>query len=181
MFKEYPGRPYKIPASSRTPEQQALVDRILAGPRKEMPPNLEIWLNHPAFANVAESFGAYVTKLSPMTVRAREIVILVVAAFLQSDFEWHWHDQFARKAGLTGEQILAIKEKKPARFEEPAEQVTFDLSVALLERRSIDDALHQRAMQWLGHGGVADIVGLVGLYTMIALTIDFYRVPVDMA
>jgi 4-carboxymuconolactone decarboxylase len=181
MFKEYPGRPYKIDPGSRTPEQQALVDRILAGPRKEMPPNLEIWLHNPAFAAVAEAFGAYVSKLSPMTVRAREIVILVTAAFLQSEFEWHWHDQFARKAGLGDEQILAIKDKRPARFDDPAEQITHELTVALLEHRSVDDALYQRAMRLLGHGGVADIVGLVGLYTMIALTIDFYRVPVETA
>lgn len=179
MFKEYPGRPYKISPTERTPEQQALIDRILSGPRKEIPPNLEIWLNSPAFASVAESFGAYVTKLSPMTVRAREIVILVVASFWQSAFEWHWHDLFARKAGLTDAQILAIKEKTSARFEDAVEQVTFDVAAALLEQRCVDDALHERAMRLLGHRGVADIVGLVGLYTMIAMTMDFYCVPVE--
>lgn len=181
MFKEYPGRPYKIPAASRTPAQQALVDRILQGPRKEIPPNLEIWLNSPPFAAVAEPFGAYVSKLSSMTTRAREIVILLHAVWLQSAFEWHWHEQFARKAGLEDGQILAIKEKRAARFEDATEQAIYDLSVALLEKRCVDDAVHETAMRLLGHQGVADIVGLIGLYTMIALTLDFYRVPVEKA
>lgn len=174
---EFPGRPYRIPADRMTSAQADLVARILEGPRKDLPVNMEIWLHSPAFAEVANRFAEYVGHLAPMTRRVKEITILVVATHWQSAFEWFWHERLARQLALEPAQIEAIRLRQPVRFDDATEQAAHDLSVALMASRQVDDALHDRAVAVLGRDGVADLIGLIGLYTMVAFSLDFYRVP----
>lgn len=177
QIAEAPGRPYRLAAGEMSAAQADLVARILAGPRKDLPVNMELWLHSPAFAEVANRFAEYVGHLAPMTRRVKEITVLVVATYWQSAFEWFWHERLARQLEIGAEQIAAIQARRPARFDDPVEQVAHDLSVALLVDRAVDDALHARAVAVLGRAGVADLIGLIGLYGMVAHSLDFYRVP----
>lgn len=175
---ETPGRPYRIAEADMTPAQADLVNRIRTGPRKDLPVNMEIWLHSPEFAEVANRFAEYVGHLAPMTRRVKEITILVVAAYWNSAFEWFWHERLGSDLGLTSEQLAMLKVRQFTRFDNEIEQAAYDLAVGLMEKRNVDDELHQRAVQVLGHQGVSDLVGLIGLYTMVAFSLDFYRVPV---
>lgn len=174
---EAPGRPYRIQPHERSAAQAELVERILAGPRKDLPVNMELWLHSPAFAEVANRFAEYVGHLAPMTRRVKEITILVVATYWQSAFEWFWHERLARQLDIEADAIAAIRDRRRAHFADAREQVAHDLAVALLFERQVDDALHDRAVSLLGRSGVADLVGLIGLYGMVAHSLDFYRVP----
>jgi len=178
FIPEHPQRPFRVASDQQNEAQRALVESILAGPRKDLPINMEIWLNNPQFAKVANAFAEYVGHTAPMSRRIKEIVILVVAAHLKSSFEWFWHERLARQLKIEEVQIAAIQAEQPAVFDDPEEQVSHDLAVAFLRDRDVPAALHERAMQVLGHSGVADITGLIGLYVMVALALDFYRVPV---
>lgn len=178
QIPEAPGRPFRIPPDQMTPDQADLVRRIVEGPRKDLPVNMEIWLHSPRFAEVSNAFAEYVGHLAPMTRRVKETVILVVAAFWGSRFERYWHERLARQLGIEETQIECIRQRQAAGFDDPVEQAAYDLAFALMERRDIDDALHARAVRVLGHGAICDIIGLIGLYTMVAFSLDVYRVPV---
>lgn len=175
---EAPGRPFRIAPDEMSEPQKDLVRRILAGPRRDLPVNMEIWLHSPPFAEVANSFAEYVGHRTPMSKRIKEITILVVAAFWGSRFEWFWHERLARQLGIDEGQLAQLRERRAAGFDDPVEQTAYDVAFALLERRGVDDGLHARAVRILGHAAVTDIVGLIGLYTMVAFSLDFYRVPV---
>lgn len=161
-----------------TAEQAALVQRILEGPRKDLPVNMEMWLHSPRFATLANDFAEYVGHVAPKTKRLKEIAILVVASGLNSAFEWFWHERLGRQLGLTAEQLEALKEGGDCKFDDEVEQVTCDLARALVKRRGVDQALHDRAIGHLGRDGVSELVGLLGLYVMVAYSLDFYDVPV---
>ena len=176
-IQEAPGRPFRIAAGEMSQVQVDLVQRIVSGPRKDLPINMEIWLHSPQFAEVANSFAEYVGHGTPMSKRIKEITILVVAAFWGSRFEWFWHERLARQLGINEKQLAQLKERQSAEFEDPAEQAAYDVAFAMMERRDVDDELHARAIRDLGHAAVADLIGLIGLYTMVAFTLDFYRVP----
>lgn len=177
-FDEHPGRPWKIADADLSIGQRDLIRRVEAGARGQMPPNLSIWLHNLEFATAAEQFGLYVTQLAKFTPRQKEIVILAVAACFNSKFEWHFHAPMGLRAGLTQNHIDALSARIDPGFEDPLEQVSWELSVALLDNREISDDLYRRAVQHLDRAGVHDLIGLMGLYTMIAQTISFYRVPV---
>lgn len=178
QIPEAPGRPFRIAPQDLSAAQADLVRRILEGPRKDLPINMEIWLHSPMFAEVANGFAEYVGHRAPMSRRVKEITILVVAAHWGSRFEWFWHERLSRQLGIDDEQIASLRARRAAAFDDPVEQTACELAFALLERRDVDDDLHARAVRILGHAAVADLIGLIGLYTMVAFTLDFYRVPV---
>lgn len=161
-----------------TEEQSELVKRIVEGPRKDLPVNMEIWLHSPRFATLANDFAEYVGHWAPKTKRLKEIAILVVASGLNSEFEWFWHERLGSQLGLTPEQLRALKEGGHCIFEDEVEQVTCDLARAMVMRQGVDQALHDRAIRHLGRDGVSELIGLLGLYVMVAYSLDFYDVPV---
>jgi 4-carboxymuconolactone decarboxylase len=170
-------RDFEIPPERRDERQQAMYRSIEQGPRGRVMINLRAWLHNMDFLDVAEPFGLYLTQRAPLTKRQKEILVLVHANFWDAKFEWDAHVKHALKAGITREQIDAIEQRRTPHFGDPVEDLTYELVVALHTVRHIDDALHDRCMKVFGHKGVIDLIGLIGLYTMIAMTLNFYDVP----
>lgn len=175
---EFPSRSFAIPAEQLTDRQRALIQKMESGPRKKVPINQRVWMHNISFAEVAERFGSYVSAEAPMGAREKEICILVVAAFWKSDFEWHWHEQLAHQKGITKQQTDAIREARDPGFDNPSEQVTYELMHALTSRREVHDDLYKKAMNVLGRSAALDLIGLAGLYGMIAHTIMLFRLQI---
>lgn len=64
--------------------------------------------NNPEVLQSYMRWGTVLWENSGLTEQEVELVILAVARFLNSRYEWHQHVQLARAAGLTDESILAI-------------------------------------------------------------------------
>ena len=182
-MSEYPtwSRDFEIPPEQRTARQAALVEKIEAGPRGRVTLNYRMWLHNMDLAEVTEPFGLYVTYLSPVTKRQKEILILTHAAFWDAKFEWNVHAPQARAVGITDDQMQAIAEGRAPGFADPIEELTYELVRALHVYRHVNEDLYGRSMEHLGHRGVSDLIGLIGLYTMAAQSMTFYQVPKDHA
>ena len=139
--------------------------------------NLRAWLHNMDFLDVAEPFGLYLSQFAPVSKRQKEILVLVHAHFWDAKYEWDAHTRHALKAGITQEQIDAISKGLRPVFEDAVESLTWELVAALHTVRHIDDDLYDRSMRVFGHKGVSDLIGLIGLYTMVAMTLNFYDVP----
>jgi 4-carboxymuconolactone decarboxylase len=51
------------------------------------------------------------------------------------------------------------------------------MATALANGRLVSQGLHDRAVKTLGHEGVTDVIVLMGYYTCVSLTMNFYAVP----
>lgn len=169
-------RPFEIPAGERSERQQAIIDRIESGPRGRVPINLRAWLHNPDFVDVAEPFGLYVSNTAPITARQKEILVLVNARFWGSAFEAHMHRGHALKAGISEQQVQQIVAGVSPEFTDATEQLVWELAMALHACGPVNEALHRRALDCLGQKGVIDLIGLAGLYNMIAMTLNFHDV-----
>ena len=49
--------------------------------------------------------------------------------------------------------------------------------MALCGGRLVPQGLYDRAVKTLGHESVTDVIVLMGYYTMVSLTMNFYAVP----
>src|SRR6202011_3012513 len=91
-----------VPADM-TPEQRAVADAILAGPRP-MPNGLggpfEAMLRSPGLADPAQRLGAYVRFESSLPPHLNELAILVTARRWTAQYEWLAHRRLAVDAGL---------------------------------------------------------------------------------
>ena len=168
---------FELQAGQLDERQRAFVERVTAGPRGRVPINLQAWLRDMPFAEVVEPFGLYVSEHAAISKREKEITVLVNARFWRAAFEWAMHERHALKAGIEPRQVAAIREGRDPGFTDEGEALTWRLAEALHESRQVPEDLYQQALSRFGHAWVFDRIGLIGLYTMIAMTLNFFEIP----
>jgi 4-carboxymuconolactone decarboxylase len=86
---------------------------------------------------------------------------------------------FGNQAGLAPEKVEALIAGLPTSFDDPRQQVIYDLTQALIGCRVIPTGLYRRSVDLLGDAGVTDLTTLIGYYTTVSLTLAAYNVPAD--
>lgn len=167
-------------------EQRAYYDRLLATPRDRsgfvddegrLQGAFNARLLDPPVGTAIQELGAALRFGSKLADRQREIVILTVAESEQCNFEWHGHAEAARRAGLSDDELEALRTGAPAPSLSADEQVVRRVARELLGERDVSDELFAAVMDSIGPVAMFDIVSLVGHYLHTALAIRVWRVP----
>jgi 4-carboxymuconolactone decarboxylase len=161
-----------------SPEQREVHDAIVAGPRGKVQGPLQVWLHSPKLAARAQELGAFCRYHTSLPKRLSELAILVTGAHWKAGFEWFAHAPEAIKAGLDAATIAAIHGGMSPSFVRTDEAAVYDFSCELLETHRVSDATYERATAELGALGVVELVGILGYYGLISMTICAFRVPV---
>jgi 4-carboxymuconolactone decarboxylase len=174
-----PLRPPEVVPDRLTPEQRAVYDAIASGPRGEVPGPLRVWVLNPGLAERAQALGAYCRYGTALSPYLSELAILVTGAYWKAGFEWASHAPIAAKAGVPAAVIEAIRQGLTPDFgpEDEAAAAVHAFSVEMHATRDISDATYARALAALGATGVIDLVGILGYYTFISMSINAFRVP----
>ncbi|MCW8305513.1 carboxymuconolactone decarboxylase family protein [Acidiphilium sp. PA] len=168
-----------LPDPARMSEaQRAAHDAIAAGPRGKVEGPLAVWLHSAELANRAQALGEYCRFGSSLPPRLSELAILVMGAFWQAGFEWHVHAPIAEAAGIAPAIIAAVKAGDQPIFTEPDAQAVHDFARELLHTRAISDETYAIARHAIGDRGVVDLVGVLGYYGLISMTIKAFRVGI---
>ncbi|MCD1619334.1 carboxymuconolactone decarboxylase family protein [Salipiger manganoxidans] len=160
-----------------SPRQQAIHDDIASGPRGGVRGPLAVWLHRPDLAARAQELGRYCRYDSSLDQRLSELAILVTGRIFGSEYEWQVHKGHALSAGLDATLIEAIRTNRRPDFPDAETEVVFDVACAAHLTRDLDDGLYARAQAVLGAQRLVDLVGLLGYYTLISLTINIFRIP----
>ena len=112
-----------------------------------------------------------------LTARAREIIILVVAASQQSDYEWAAHEVIARSLGITDDEIDGFASGGRVTFADPVEDAASELACSLVATGDADDDVYARAHAALGDAGIVEAATTVGFYQLLAQQMRLFRVP----
>ncbi|GGA71702.1 carboxymuconolactone decarboxylase [Pseudoclavibacter endophyticus] len=138
------------------------------------PPNA--WLLSPPLARIFEQAGGAMRFELTLSDRCREIALLLHAFFRDSAFELYAHRKAGLAAGLSNEEIEALSDRVPPQFESEEERATFDVTVAILDRKTLDDTEYADAVGVLGERALFELVSLVGYYDMIATQLSVFDV-----
>lgn len=160
-------------------QQRRIFDEIAAGPRGTVPAPHQVWLNNPALCDHAQQLGAYCRYGTALPTALSELAILVVGRSWKADYEWWAHAKIARDAGVSDAIIEAIRTGQQPDFAGAAENsdVVYRAAKAMLEVGRLDDALFAEADAKLGRTGLIDLVGIVGYYCLISVTLNVFEVP----
>jgi 4-carboxymuconolactone decarboxylase len=125
----------------------------------------------------AMAMGDYLRFKAGLPAKLSELTILIVARDWNQDYEWSTHKAAALKAGLDPSTVDAIaNRRRPAKM--PADEaVVYDFCTELLRDRSVSDATYARAIATLGEPVTIDMVGVVGYYTFLAMTMNVAQTP----
>lgn len=156
--------------------QQEIHDAIASGPRGFVRGPLAIWLHRPELAANAQSLGRYCRYDSTLPPRLSELAILTIARIWGAEYEWYAHKPPALAAGLAPEIVEAIRTGADPAFVHEDEEIVHAFTRAAHIDRDVPDALYARAVVALGEDGVVDLVGILGYYSLISLTLNIFRV-----
>jgi 4-carboxymuconolactone decarboxylase len=163
-----------------TDEQRRVYDEIASGPRGGVRGPLAVWLTRPELADKAQKLGKHVRYKTTLSPRLSELAILLTARIWASEFEWWAHQKNAEKAGVDQAIIEAIRIGKRPAYKALDEQAVHDFTVSLHINRNVSDDVYRRTIEVLGEEGVVDLVGILGYYTLISMTINVFHVEVPL-
>jgi 4-carboxymuconolactone decarboxylase len=168
----------ELSRDTMTAEQQAVHDAIAGGPRGGVRGPFNVLLHSPKLADAVQSLGSYVRFECAVPWKLREMAILVTAKHWTAQYEWFAHEKIAREAGLDEGIIEAIRTGRKPPFTEDAEEVVWRFATELYEKRRVSDEVFAAAEKLFGVSGVVDLVGLMGHYNVIAMTLNAFDVEV---
>jgi 4-carboxymuconolactone decarboxylase len=161
-----------------TAEQQRIHDDIAAGPRGRVEGPLKVWLHAPKLATHAQKLGAHARFQSALPPALSELAILVTAATWRSDFEWYAHTRLAREAGISDAVIEAIRKGDEPALTDAKSRAVYAVACELHQTRALSDATYAAAEEALGRSALVDLVGIIGYYTLVSMTLNAFRVEV---
>jgi 4-carboxymuconolactone decarboxylase len=161
-----------------TPEQKAVADKIMAGPRKGMRGPFNALLRSPELADNAQKLGEYVRFKSSIPPRLNELAILLTARHWTAQYEWYAHRRLAMQAGLSAEIADAIAQGKRPAAMGPEETIVYDFGHELIETGQVSDANHKAVVDKFGERGAIDLIGVMGYYSLVAMVLNVDRVPI---
>lgn len=161
-----------------TPEQKRVADEIVAGPRGGMRGPFESWLRSPGLADPAQKLGAHVRFGSVLPRDVSELAIIMTGRFWRANFEFWAHARLASQVGVASEVIEAVRTGSPPPFTDDRQRLVYDFVTELLDSRRVSDATYARTLEAFGEQGVVDLVGTVGYYSLVSMTLDVFEVGV---
>ncbi len=171
------GRLADIDPATLSSEQRRVYDAIKSGPRGVVQGPLRVWVNSPELADKAQALGAFCRYGTSLPKRLSELAIVTTGAHWRAGFEWAVHAPIAVEAGLDPEAVEAIRLGREPPLTKPDEQAVYAFASELLRDRRVSDAAYAAAAAALGQRGVVDLVGILGYYGLISMTIKAFEVP----
>ena len=161
-----------------TPDQQALHDEILAGPRSRIGGPMNGWFRNPELGSLIQKVGAYCRYHTSLEPKLSELAILVVARQWNQSVEWWAHQPLAIKAGLQPSIAEAIEDRTQPLFNDDKEEAVYEVTLEILETRELNDPTYNKALKILGEKTLFELTVIIGYYTSIAVQMNCFNVGI---
>jgi 4-carboxymuconolactone decarboxylase len=166
----------RLTEETMSAEQREVARAIAAGPRGEVRGPFIALLHHPALARHLQSLGEQLRWKSTLPPRLVELAVLVTARRWTCQHEWLIHEQLARKSGLDGAIIDALRERR-----EPPGQGDEALVYAFCRDAHasgrVGDAEFAAVRERFGLDGALELLVLCGYYTLMAMVLNTASLP----
>jgi 4-carboxymuconolactone decarboxylase len=180
-----------LSSDEMTDEQRDLYREILGGPRGQgrravalasgaggLAGPFNAMLYAPPVGHALQGLGAAIRFRTQLAPRIREMAILVVAQAWDSAYERASHELIGRDAGLTEDELEALRTGAAPGFTAKDEQVAYTVVRALTSPDAdLDDEQYETAVAVLGEQALVELSSLVGYYATLALQLRIFRVP----
>jgi 4-carboxymuconolactone decarboxylase len=159
-------------AETRSAYQYTLdLRELVQGPHR-------IWLANPKLSRTIVPTGAYYQTQSSLTKAEIEIVTNVTNGRWRAAYSNYEHEKIGEQQGhLPAEKVERLIAGLPTSFDDPRQEVVYELATTLAAPRVVPVGLFHRAQDLLGDEGIVDVTALMGWFTTVSLTLMAYDVP----
>ena len=139
-----------------------------------------IWLANPTLSKTIVPTGAYYQNHSTLTKTEIEIVTNLVNARWLSAYAGYEHEKIGVAQGhLDPETLQRLIAGLPVSFEDPRQEIVYEVASALVQPRPVSLGLYRRAKEQIGDAGLVDVAVLIGWFTMVCMTLAAFDVPAN--
>jgi 4-carboxymuconolactone decarboxylase len=171
------GRYTELPLERLTAEQKKAYEFTMKE-RGQVPGPYKIWLQNPKLIEVMVPLGAYYQGHSSLSKAEIEIATNLTNGRWLAGYSNYEHEIIAEKdGGLPPEKVEALIAGLPTHFDDPRQQVVYEVTLVLLAPRVLPTGLYRRAISLLGDAGLTDLTVLIGYFTCVSLSLVAYDVP----
>src|SRR6202050_1331611 len=150
------GRYKEIPLDKMTADQKKAYEFTMKS-RGQVPGPYKIWLQNPKLMEVMVPLGAYYQGRSSLSKAEIEIATNLTNGRWLAAYSNYEHEMIAEKdGGLPPEKVEALIAGLPTSFENPRQQVVYEITSALIAPRVVPTGLYRRAGNLLGATGPTD-------------------------
>ena len=137
--------------------------------------------NHPALAIAYNTFGKHLLLGSTIAVRPRELIVLRTAWRQKCAYEWHYHVGYALKAGLTMDEIAAIRDgwRSPVWDGKDEDRAVLRAVDELIDGGRVGDECWELLARHFDKRQLMDLVFTVGNYVMLGWAVESFGIPVE--
>jgi 4-carboxymuconolactone decarboxylase len=182
MATKRPTPRLKSPADNRLNKaQKTMRDGILAtrpGMKKLAGP-FAVWLHAPEFGDLAQRVGAHCRYKTSLPARLSEFAILTMARLWRAQFEWNAHAPLAERAGVSARTLADLRAGRYPKSARPDERALYDFIRELHRQKRVSEKTYHRVRNILEERGVVELVGILGYYTLVSMTLNVFNVSVD--
>ena len=158
--------------------QRALLDAIRSGPRgKSITPRgpFAVWLHAPEFGHLAQALGGHCRYRTGLPPRLSEFAILCTARLWRAQYEWSAHAPMAEKAGVSRKTIQDLRSGREPSSAPKDERAIYAFIRELYKTNRVSERAYKRVHAFLGDAGTVELVGILGYYALISMTLNVFR------
>ncbi|GAB2991068.1 carboxymuconolactone decarboxylase family protein [Amycolatopsis acidiphila] len=145
-----------------------VADRIRARRGGRLTPLDGMLLHSPPFADGWNSLLGAIRGNSTLPGDIRELAILRVAALNGADYEWSAHEPVAKEAGMTAEQIAALRVGADVDPLDARQRATLAYTDAMTSQVVVEQTLFQALGEHFDDQQVVELTVTVGAYNMVS-------------
>ena len=160
-------------------EQRAVFDAIAAPRAGAVPAPFHILLESPELASLTQALGAFCRYRTGFAPRHSELMVLIVAAHWQAEYEFAVHAGEARKAGIPEAVIAALRDRVQPPLDDPESELIYEFAQTFFAQNDVPTPLFERAVARFGRPRVVEMAGLLGYYSSLAILLRMFRVPAN--
>jgi alkylhydroperoxidase family enzyme len=136
------------------------------------------WLHEPGIGKAIWDLTLAMTANASLPDNVRQIAILVVGARFKAAYEIYAHIAVAEHEGMPEARLATlVGDLKPGDLSSE-ESLAFDVAYALVRGSVLPEPLYRLAVQTFGQHGANELIYLVGLYSLVSVTLNGFNVPV---
>lgn len=140
---------------------------------------LGLLMRYPALAKAFLTFNRHLLFNSSLSDRIRELLILRIAWLRRAEYEWAQHVLLAQKAGLSKEEIEAVKEGPGCVQWAPLDAALLAAVDELHTDAFVTDTTWDALAAGLDQRQLMDLVFTVGAYDLLAMAFNTFGLELD--
>ena len=136
--------------------------------------------HHPDLVRHVYGLLTMLSTRNKLETRLRELMIMRLAWMSGSEYAWFQHYRISTQAGITPEEIVAVRDWRKSDLFGPADRAVLAAADDTLERGKISDTVWAECERHLKEPAVlVEMVVAIGNWTMFSQLLQSLRVPLE--